>query len=71
MNYKNKKIIMQERVSLVDLINASIIPINTEFYAYYKNNRFSATLLPDGSLEMIEKKKKTMQTKISNIPLPT
>ena len=55
---KNKKIIMQERVSLVDLINASIIPITTEFYAYYKNNRFSATLLPDGSLEMIEKKKK-------------
>ena len=45
-------------MNLVDLINASIIPTNIEFYAYYKNNRFSATLLPDGSLEMIEKKKK-------------
>lgn len=55
---KNKKITIQERVNLVDLINASIIPTNIEFYAYYKNNRFSATLLPDGSLEMIEKKKK-------------
>ena len=55
---KSKKITIQERVNLIDLINASIIPTNIEFYAYYKNNRFSATLLPDGSLEMIEKKKK-------------
>jgi hypothetical protein len=55
---KNKKITIQERVNLVDLINALIIPSNIEFYAYYKNNRYSATLLPDGSLEMIEKKKK-------------
>ncbi len=55
---KIKKITIQERINLVDLINASIIPTNIEFYAYYKNNRFSATLLPDGSLDMIEKKKK-------------
>lgn len=55
---KIKKITIQERVNLVDLINASIIPTNIDFYAYYKNNRFSATLLPDGSLDMMEKKKK-------------
>jgi len=53
-----KKITLQERVNLVDLISESIIPTNIEFYAYYKNNRFSATLLPNGSLEMIIKKKK-------------
>ncbi len=55
---KSKKITIQERVKLIDFINSSIIPANTEFYAYYKNNRYSATLLPDGSLEMIEKKRK-------------
>ncbi|RAM58196.1 hypothetical protein DS66_04025 [Mesotoga sp. SC_3PWM13N19] len=57
-----KKATKQERVSLVDLMDTGIIPKNVEFYAYYKNNRISATLLADGSLEMIEKgRKKTFK----------
>lgn len=55
---KPKKITIQERVSLLDLISASILIPNIEFYAYYKNNRVSATLLIDGSLETVIKKKK-------------
>lgn len=55
---KIKKITVQERVELIDLINASVVPANVEFYAYYKNTRLSATLLPNGSLEMMDKKKK-------------
>lgn len=59
---RTKKTTKQERVSLVDLMDAGIIPKNVEFYAYYKNNRFSATLLADGSLEMIERgRKKTFE----------
>lgn len=55
---KIKKITINERVNLVDLINAGIIPPNTEVYAYYKNSRFSATLLADGTIEMVVKRKK-------------
>lgn len=55
---KKKKITIHERVDLIDLINESILPTNIEFYAYYKQNRFSATLLPDGSLEMAKKQNK-------------
>lgn len=55
---KVKKITILERVNLKDLINANILQPNIEFYAYYKSNRFSAILLNDGSLEMLNKKKK-------------
>jgi len=55
---KVKKVIIQERVNLSDLINASILVPNIELYAYYKKNRISATLLNNGSLEMTIKKKK-------------
>lgn len=57
-NEKVKRITIQERVNLIDLINASILPLNIEMYAYYKNNRYSATLISDGSLEMVIKRKK-------------
>ena len=55
---KAKKTIIHERVNLIDLINASILPTNVEFYAYYKSSRFSAILTSDGTLEMTVKKKK-------------
>lgn len=55
---RTKKITVQERVNLIDLIDASIIPPGTELYAYYKNSRISSTLLSDGSLEMTLKKRK-------------
>jgi hypothetical protein len=55
---KYRKSTIQERVNLADLLNVSILPSNIELYAYYKNNRYSATLLSNGSLEMTVKKKK-------------
>lgn len=42
-----------ERVSLGDLIEARILPVNIELYAYHKKTRYSATLRSDGSIDVI------------------
>ncbi len=63
-NKKTKKVKKApDRVTLIDLINAEVIPHSIDFFAYYKGNRITSFLTEGGNLEMVLKgKKKTFDS---------